>query len=486
MNRKKLMIIGAVLIVLCVAVVLLQGRVYEAVIPLSRLGIGITEADADNMRVEINNGCVELVNRATGNGNLYLTFKAVKPGRDFFEIFRGEEHVFLNTLIVHPSMVITFETYFGRSGGTWILPIAVAVFLVLLLWVAVLEYREGMRETLYKYRNVRNLARIIYLVVLTATQLLAMFDTTALDMVIMKLMNSAALFSTLSFPVAILMSVFVTGSNILLMKKEGRNWRNMLGCFLGVLLCFLTVLPEIISNTFMRAEFAEFHNQRHPLAYIEMGFESMISVLVAYLECILTATIVLAIKAARFVPAFDKDYIMILGCRIRKDGTLTNLLKGRADRAIEFAEMQEKANGKKVIFVPSGGKGSDEVKSEAEAIRDYLVQTGIPEERILVENKSENTYQNFGFSVKLMKEDPAIAFSTTNYHVFRSGILAAKQGIKAEGIGSRTKSYFWINAFVREFVATLHYEWKSHTKVLAVMFAVVAVMAYMLYLTNVL
>ncbi|MBO7335931.1 MAG: YdcF family protein, partial [Lachnospiraceae bacterium] len=148
----------------------------------------------------------------------------------------------------------------------------------------------------------------------------------------------------------------------------------------------------------------------------------------------------------------------------------------------------------------------------AEAIRDYLVQTGIPEERILVENKSENTYQNFAFSVKLMKErikagkamaeektagaekmagtaaeeQPAIAFSTTNYHVFRSGILATKQGIKVEGIGSKTKSYFWINAFVREFVATLHYEWRSHAKVLAVMFAVVAAMAYMLYLTNVL
>ena len=391
MNRKKLMIIGAVLIAVCVAVVLLQGRVYEAVVPLSRLGNGITEADADHLRVEVSNGCVELAGKTIGNGNIYLTFKAVKQGRDFFEIFLGEEHLFLDSLIVHPSMVITWETYFGRSGGTWIMPIAVAVFLVLLLWVAVLEYLEGMRETLYKYRNVRNLARIIYLVVLTANQLWALFDIQALDQVVMRLMNSAALFSVLSLPVAILMSVFVTGSNILLMKKEGRNWRNMLGCFLGVLLCFLTVLPEIIANMLMKPGFAEFHNLRHPFTYIEMGFESMISVLVVYLECILAATIVLAIKAARFVPAFDKDYIMILGCRIRKDGTLTNLLKGRADRAIEFAKMQENANGKKVIFVPSGGKGSDEVKSEAEAIRDYLVQTGIPEERILVENKSENT-----------------------------------------------------------------------------------------------
>ena len=44
--------------------------------------------------------------------------------------------------------------------------------------------------------------------------------------------------------------------------------------------------------------------------------------------------------------------------------------------------------------------------------------------------------------------DPKIAFSTTNYHVFRSGVFASRQGIRAEGIGAKTKIYFWINAFI--------------------------------------
>ena len=44
-----------------------------------------------------------------------------------------------------------------------------------------------------------------------------------------------------------------------------------------------------------------------------------------------------------------------------------------------------------------------------------------------------------------------VAFSTTNYHVFRSGIFAGQAGLKAEGMGSKTKWYFWPNAFIREF-----------------------------------
>ena len=53
------------------------------------------------------------------------------------------------------------------------------------------------------------------------------------------------------------------------------------------------------------------------------------------------------------------------------------------------------------------------------------------------------------------KENAAILFSTTNYHVFRSGMFSAKAGMKAGGIGAKTKWYFWPNASVREFIGLL-------------------------------
>ena len=40
------------------------------------------------------------------------------------------------------------------------------------------------------------------------------------------------------------------------------------------------------------------------------------------------------------------------------------------------------ATGKDIIFVPSGGKGDDEVISEAQAIKNYLMEQGIDEGNI--------------------------------------------------------------------------------------------------------
>ena len=56
-----------------------------------------------------------------------------------------------------------------------------------------------------------------------------------------------------------------------------------------------------------------------------------------------------------------------------------------------------------------------------------------------------------------MEADPnaKVAFSTTNFHVFRSGLLARRVKMRAEGMGAKTKWYFWPNAAVREFVGLL-------------------------------
>lgn len=89
-------------------------------------------------------------------------------------------------------------------------------------------------------------------------------------------------------------------------------------------------------------------------------------------------------------------------------------------------------------------------------MQNYLLSRGIPEKLIMAETKSKTTLENMQFSKRLIDEQsqsPQIAFSTTNYHVFRSGIFAAQAGMRAEGIGSPTVWYFWPNAFLREVAA---------------------------------
>jgi uncharacterized SAM-binding protein YcdF (DUF218 family) len=214
-------------------------------------------------------------------------------------------------------------------------------------------------------------------------------------------------------------------------------------------------------------------------------------VLVAYLECILLGTIVLAVRAARRIPPFDRDYILILGCQVNGDGTLTKLLQGRADRALEFARLQKEAGGKDPVFVPSGGQGPDEVISEAAAVKRYLLEQGVPEARILTEDKSTDTEENLRCSAALIRETtgeaaPKLAFSTTNYHVFRAGVLAAQQGLDAQGVGSKTKRYFWINAFVREFIATVVSERRVHLRVVGTVLLMLVGMILIRYFSMIL
>jgi uncharacterized SAM-binding protein YcdF (DUF218 family) len=120
-------------------------------------------------------------------------------------------------------------------------------------------------------------------------------------------------------------------------------------------------------------------------------------------------------------------------------------------------------------------------------IKNYLLSQGINNNQILVEEKSKNTYENINYSNNIIKEkvkDAKVAFSTTNYHVLRAGSIATEQGLHWEGIGSNTKSYFWINAFIREFVATLVSEKKKHFIVISTIILFTTIAIILSYLNN--
>ena len=52
--------------------------------------------------------------------------------------------------------------------------------------------------------------------------------------------------------------------------------------------------------------------------------------------------------------------------------------------------------------------------------------------------------------------------SLANMIGLSEGLLATEQGLLYEGIGSKTKWYFYTNALIREFVANLVQERKGH------------------------
>jgi hypothetical protein len=146
----------------------------------------------------------------------------------------------------------------------------------------------------------------------------------------------------LTLPCIIILSIYSIITNIVLIKKEGFSFINVLGVITGLAFCLLTLVPEIIEKIIISILGINLSDSTGIALYIKILFEEIIYACVAYFECVLLGTIIMGIISAKHVPKFDKDYILILGCQIRKDGTLTNLLKARVDRAIEFENMQKK------------------------------------------------------------------------------------------------------------------------------------------------
>jgi uncharacterized SAM-binding protein YcdF (DUF218 family) len=382
-------------------------------------------------------------------------------------------------------MVITDNNFFGYSKGSESIPISISIVLIYLLITLIKRYKQSIKENIYQYKNVSYLGIIIFITAFTLINLLSIVNYQGMYSTINKTINSMQSLSILLFPIALITFILVTISNIQLLRKEGKSLRNLLGLFLGIFLCFLVVLPDITYKILLKTQIIDIYNLNSSGAYIYSFIEELVYLSVAYLECILIGTIVIAIKTIKRKLEYNKDYMIILGCKTRNDGTLTPLLKGRVDKALEFRNNQLKETNKDLIFIPSGAQGPDEIISEAQSMKNYLLEQGIKEKNIILEDKSTNTYENIKFSNKLIKKKNAnLAFSTTNYHVFRAGLLATEQGLKIEGIGSKTRMYYWINAFIREFIGTLYSERKKHIIILSIIMIILIIMITITYFAN--
>ena len=484
MLRKNNILTGLILAVMCFACIAFFGRSYTAEYELREAAESV-----DDINIVLDTeGIIRIADKKIDGNKLIVRFESENVGRTLAFIETGNINQG-DVYYVHHLGIITEGDFFGRSTGSIIIPIAAIIYLAFLIENMIRRYRKDVAENMYQYRNVSNLGLIVFLEFLLLEHIVSLFSNNGLIGIVYTLLGSASMFSGLSLPIMLVVSIAVTFSNIRLVKMEGRNWRNMLGVILGLMFIVLTITPAVIEEILQGnyTGIIDVHNLNRPDYYIFLFLECVLSTVITYLECLLIGTIVMGFKAASHVPAFDRDYIMILGCQIMPDGTPTPLLKGRADRAVEFAQMQKKATGKDIVFVPSGGKGSDEIISEGECVGNYLESIGIDRDRILVEGTSANTYENFRNSLEIMKKrtaDPKVAFSTTNYHVFRAGMLAQEMGIQAEGIGARTKSYFWVNAFIREYVATISQERRRHIKVVVSLMLFILLLVMVVYFSN--
>lgn len=134
------------------------------------------------------------------------------------------------------------------------------------------------------------------------------------------------------------------------------------------------------------------------------------------------------------------DALIVLGY-VSKDGQIHPLLKERLDEAYKLFRQY----GHRYIIVSGGAVGSR--RSEAELMKKYLVEKGIPAKKVLKEDKSSNTVQNLMFSKQLMEQYRLETFViiTNLFHIRRTKYIMHRLGM--EGGFSANRSFRSIASF---------------------------------------
>ncbi|MVU77379.1 hypothetical protein GPX89_08980 [Nocardia sp. ET3-3] len=162
---------------------------------------------------------------------------------------------------------------------------------------------------------------------------------------------------------------------------------------------------------------------------------------------------------ARSAPRPGAEVVVVLGCKLRHN-RVAPMLNRRLDRALEVVRVELGRGGAPLIVV-SGGQGSGESVTEAEAMADYLVAQGISPELVVREDRSRNTEENLRFTVRELRRrgiDPEaarITVVTSDFHVLRTALLARRLGLRAQVAGARTARLLLRKSFLREFAAIL-------------------------------
>ena len=238
-----------------------------------------------------------------------------------------------------------------------------------------------------------------------------------------------------------LVPVLLTVNGIQMIRREGFSLSHVLSLALGV----FVGAGEIATVLYVLglSEFIPFGNNLWTLfaAFTVFYFSFLVLCFVLY-------SVFIQIMPRRM----DFDYVIIHGSGLLGGEKLTPLLQARVDKAIEIYGKC----AKKPVVIPSGGQGPDEKISEAQAMKDYLLTRGIPEEHIVPEDASATTEENLINSKAIIDARDGrkkTALVSSNYHIYRCLRLARKLRLKCTGIGAKVALYYWPSALIREFLA---------------------------------
>lgn len=127
--------------------------------------------------------------------------------------------------------------------------------------------------------------------------------------------------------------------------------------------------------------------------------------------------------------------IVILGNKLKTDGTMTKLLKKRLEKGIElfnslYSSHSLHSSHNNNIIIVSGGNVARVKHSEAYCMKKYLISRNIPEDKIILENKSRDTFENLVFVnriiTKLKSSNKLVMIVTNKQHALKVEKIISK------------------------------------------------------------
>lgn len=254
----------------------------------------------------------------------------------------------------------------------------------------------------------------------------------------------------------VVLAGFLFGGGARVFQQGGRGRTAVLYLVAGVALVVATAVLAVL----------------RPLSVVAEALLLLLVAVAGTVGVVLLVFLLAAVLYTRSGVPLVADVVVVLGSGL-DDGQVPAVLRSRLDRGVDVLRQSAEA-GRRPIVIPSGGQGADEPRAEAEAMAEYLVEQGVPEQMVHPETAATNTEENLRFAQDVQARvgvDGTVLVVTSNYHVLRAALLARRIGSGAQVLGAPTPGHRLPGSVLREVAAVVVAHPVLHGVVLVVVLA---------------
>lgn len=153
----------------------------------------------------------------------------------------------------------------------------------------------------------------------------------------------------------------------------------------------------------------------------------------------------------------EVDYVIVLGARLY-GSTPSPALHERLIITAKY--INNTAINQDILVIVTGGQGEDEDIPESHAMKEFLKNQGIQDNRIITEEESTSTYENLKFAQEIIKErdkaeEHSILIVTSDFHMLRAKLIGERLGFNVYGLPAETPRIIKLKSYIREYFAVI-------------------------------